>query len=135
VLAPDDPELPLAVGAVSAAFGGRDEVVARPVGARPDLIRDGLLLMVAAHDESGAVVGGGSGAPRGGTAELMGIAVVTSARRQGLGTAATAALVAACRDAGASTVFLSAASDEATSIYERLGFVRRGTACLLGVEA
>src|SRR6476660_5894429 len=42
VLAPDDADLPLMLGAVSAAFGGRDEVEARHPGSRPALVRDGL---------------------------------------------------------------------------------------------
>lgn len=134
VLAPDDADLPLMVGAVNAAFDGRDEVEVQPSGKRSDLVREGLLVMVAAYDASGAVVGGGSAAPRGDTAELMGIAVVPSARHQGLGSATTATLTAACRSDGVQTLFLSAASGEATRIYERLGFQRRGTACILGVE-
>lgn len=133
VLAPDDADLPLMLGAVSAGFDGQDEVKARPPGRRPDLVREGLLVLVAAYDASGAVVGGGSAAPRGDIAELMGIAVVAPARHRGLGSATTATLTAACRAAGVRTLFLSAASGEATRIYERLGFQRRGTACILGV--
>ena len=135
VLAPDDGDLPLMLGAVSAAFGGREEATPRPAGRRPDLVRDGLLVLVAAYDACGAVVGGGSAAPRGDIAELMGIAVVPPARHRGLGSATTAALTAACRAAGVRTLFLSAASGEAARIYERLGFQRRGTACILGAEA
>ena len=134
VLAADDPDLPLVVGAVSAGFGGRDEVVARDPGLRAELIGRGLLVMVAAYDESGALVGGGSAAPRGDTAELMGIAVVPPARRRGLGAATTAALVTACRASGVRTVFLSAASDEAGAVYRALGFEHRGRACILGVD-
>ncbi|GCD88469.1 GNAT family N-acetyltransferase [Nocardioides sp. LS1] len=133
VLGPDDPDLPLVVGAVSAGFGEREDVAAQDVGKRPELIRDGLLVMVGAYDASGVVAGGGSASPRGDIAELMGIAVLGRARRQGLGAATTAALVAACRAAGVTTTFMSAGSDEATSVYERLGFARRGTACILGV--
>ena len=85
VLAPDDPDLPAVVGAVNAAFDDRDEFAPRGVGRRGELIEAGLLVMVGAYDESGAVVGGGSAAPRGDTAELMGIAVGPHARRRGLG--------------------------------------------------
>jgi ribosomal protein S18 acetylase RimI-like enzyme len=87
--------------------------------------------VVAAYDDTGAVVGGGSAAPRGGIAELMGIGVVPVGRRQGLGSATTAALVAACRAAGVDTVFLSAASDDAAGIYQTLGFERRAIAGML----
>jgi ribosomal protein S18 acetylase RimI-like enzyme len=134
VLAADDPELPLVVGAVSAGFGGRDEIVPAGPGLRGELIGRGLLVMVGTYDASGALVGGGSAAPRGDTAELMGIAIVPSARRRGLGAATTAALVAACRGVGVSTLFLSAASDEAAAVYRSLGFERRGRACVLGVN-
>ncbi|GAA2155989.1 hypothetical protein GCM10009844_43790 [Nocardioides koreensis] len=133
VLTADDPDLPLVVGAVSAGFGGRDAVVARDPGLRAELIARGLLVVVAAYDGSGALVGGGSAAPRGDTAELTGIAVIPSARRRGLGAATTAALVRACRASGVRRVFLSAASDDAGAVYQALGFERRGRACILGV--
>jgi ribosomal protein S18 acetylase RimI-like enzyme len=131
VLAADDPDLRQVVGAVDAAFAERDDFAPRDPGQRGALIDDGLLVMVGVYDESGAVVGGGSAAPRGDTAELMGIGVVPRARRRGLGAAATAALVAACRADGIDTVFLSAASDDAANVYRALGFVRVGCACIL----
>jgi ribosomal protein S18 acetylase RimI-like enzyme len=133
VLAADDPDLALVVGAVNAAFDDRDEFAPRGAGKRRELIEAGLLVMVGVYDASGAVVGGGSAAPRGDTAELMGIAVVPRARRRGLGAAATSALVAACRADGVETVFLSAASDDAANVYRALGFVREGCACILEV--
>jgi len=133
VLAADDPDLPLVVGAVNAAFDDLDEFAPRDTGRRGALIDAGQLVMVGVYDESGAVVGGGSAAPRGDTAELMGIAVVPRARRRGLGAAATTALVAACRAEGIDTVFLSAASDDAANVYRALDFVRVGCACILDV--
>jgi ribosomal protein S18 acetylase RimI-like enzyme len=134
VLAADDPDLPQVVSAVDAAFADRDELAPRDTGKRGELIEAGLLVLVAVYDESGAVVGGGSAAPRGDTAELMGIGVVPRARRRGLGAAATTALVAACRAGGVDTVFLSAASDDATNVYRALGFVPEGRACILGFD-
>lgn len=134
VLTGADPDLPLAIGAVSAGFRGRDEVAAKDPGRQAEMVARGLLVIVAAYDASGAVVGGGSAAPRGDVAELMGIAVVPSARRRGLGAAVTARLVTACREAGVRTVFLSAATDEAAGVYRALGFERRATACILAVE-
>jgi ribosomal protein S18 acetylase RimI-like enzyme len=131
VLAGDDPDLPLVLGAVSASFRDRDEFSATEPGRRAEMIAEGLLVVVAAYDDSGAVVGGGSAAPRGDVAELMGIAIVPSARRRGLGAATTAALAAACRDRGVRTVFLSAASDDAAGVYRSVGFRRVGTACIL----
>jgi ribosomal protein S18 acetylase RimI-like enzyme len=131
-LAADDADLGLAVGAVHAAFGGEDEIVARDVGKRPELIAEGRLIEVAAYDAHGRLVGGGSAAPRAGTAELMGIGVPPAHRTAGVGTAITQALVHACREAGVGTVFLSAYNDAAASIYRRIGFLDIGTACILG---
>jgi len=130
-LAADDPDLGWVSGAQDAAFGEHDDVVDKPVGRRPELIADGSLVVVAAYDESGQLIGGGSAAPRGDTSELMGIATVPTARRRGHGAAITAALVAAVRHRGVQQVFLSAASDDAASIYRALGFERVGTACIL----
>jgi ribosomal protein S18 acetylase RimI-like enzyme len=134
VLAPDDADLGTAVGAISAAFEGTDETGERPVGRRPELIASGHLIEVAAYNEGGRLLGGGSAAPRGETAELMGIGVPPAARRHGTGTAITQALVHACRAAGVRTVFLSAYNDAAASIYRRVGFRDVGTACILEAE-
>ena len=131
-LAADDADLGLVVGAVHAAFDEAGEVAARPVGRRPELIADGRLIEVAAYDTDGRLVGGGSAAPRGETAELMGIGVPPAYRTAGVGTAITQALVGACRAAGVRTVFLSAGNDAAASIYRRIGFEDIGTACILG---
>ncbi|MDX6357502.1 MAG: hypothetical protein QOH37_556 [Nocardioidaceae bacterium] len=133
-LAADDADLGLAVGAVNAAFEGSDEISARPVGKRPQLIAEGRLVEVAAYDADGRLTGGGSAAPRGETAELMGIGVPPAFRTAGVGTAITQALVHACRRAGVRTVFLSAYNDAAASIYRRVGFIDVGTACILGVD-
>ena len=132
VLSADDADLGLAVGAVAAAFEGSDEVTEAPVGGRRGLIASGHLLEVAAYDGDGRLVGGGSAAPRGDTAELMGIGVPPGLRRAGTGTALTQALVSACRAVGVRTVFLSAYNDAAASIYRRIGFQDVGTACILG---
>lgn len=133
VLAADDPDLARSVGAVHAAFTGEDEVAERPVGRRAELIRDGHLMLVAAYDD-GRLVGAGSAAPRGATAELMGIGVPPAYRMSGIGTALTRGLVHACRDVGVRTVFLSAYNDAAASIYRRVGFRDVGTACILGED-
>jgi ribosomal protein S18 acetylase RimI-like enzyme len=134
VLAPDDPDLALAIGAVHAAFDGTDEVTARPVGGRPRLIEEGHLIEVAAYDDDGRLLGAGTAAPRGPTAELMGIGVPPGLRRAGTGTAITRALVHACRAAGVTTAFLSAGNDAAASIYRRVGFEDVGTACIFGED-
>ena len=88
------------IGAVHAGFDGSDDVVARPVARLPGADRAGPLVMVAAYDEDGRVAGGGSAAPRGGAAELMGIGVPPVRPAPGLGSAITRALVGAVRAAG-----------------------------------
>jgi ribosomal protein S18 acetylase RimI-like enzyme len=129
VLGADD-DLGPVVGAIDAGFKGSDDAPPRPPGRRPELVRQGLLTVVAAYDGQGDVIGGGSHGPRGGTTELTGIAVLPRARRQGVGAAITAALVADARATGITTVFLSAQDDTVARVYERVGFVRVGTACI-----
>lgn len=129
MLGPDD-DLDPVVSAVHAAFEGVDEPTPRRAVRQPGLMRAGLLAMAAAYDDRGAVVGGGSHGPRGATSELTGIAVLPRARRRGVGAAITAALVADARSRGVRTVFLSAQDDAVARVYERVGFVRVGTACI-----
>jgi ribosomal protein S18 acetylase RimI-like enzyme len=129
VLGPSD-DLAAVVGAIHAGFDDTDDVTPRPARRQPGLIRDGLLTMVAAYDGQGAVLGGGSHGPRGTTTELTGIAVLPRARRRGVGAAITAALVEDARTRGVRTVFLSAQDDAVARVYERVGFVRAGTACI-----
>jgi ribosomal protein S18 acetylase RimI-like enzyme len=135
VVAPDDTDLGWVIGAVHAGFEGSDDVVERPLRNYPELIEQGHLVMVAAYDEEGRVAGGGSAAPRGDAAELMGIGVPPFARRRGLGSAITRALIRAVRARGIGTILLSAGSDDAASIYRQIGFVDVGTACILEVSA
>jgi ribosomal protein S18 acetylase RimI-like enzyme len=119
------------VGVVGAAFDGHDEYEPGQLGVRPRLLDEGTLVMVAAYDGSGRLVGGGSAAPRGAVAELMGIATLPSARGQGHGTAITTAIRSELRGRGVDTVFLTAGSDEATSIYRAVGFERLATGYIL----
>ena len=131
VLAGDDPRLGEVGAAVHAAYGGTDEIGEPQVGKRPQLIEAGQLVVVGAWDEHGPV-GGGSSAPRGHEyAELMGIAVLPRARRQGHGSALTRTL-AAYLLAHDTRPFLSAEDDAAAAIYRRVGFTDVGTACILG---
>jgi len=123
------------VSAVHAGFSGTDEVEPRPGTRQAALMRRGLLALVGAYDDRGGVLGGGSHSPRGETTELTGIAVLPRARRRGVGAAVTAALVADARERGVGTVFLSAQDDAVARVYERVGFVRVGTACVAGTEA
>ncbi len=132
ILDADDPDLRRSNDVVHAAFGGSDEIVERPLGRRPELVREGVLVVAAAYVD-GEVAGGGTSAPRGDGAELMGIAVPPKFRRRGLGSAITRGLVNAVRERGARTVLLSAANDDAASIYREVGFVDVGTACILEI--
>jgi predicted GNAT family acetyltransferase len=72
----------------------------------------------------------GSHQPVGAVTEIVGVGTLPAARRRGLGAAVTAALVADARARGAELVFLSAGSEAIARVYERLGFVRVGTAGL-----
>ncbi len=129
VLDPGSPDLPAVLGAVHAGFSETDVVEPRPAEGCRDLMRKGLLTVAGAYDEHGAVLGGGSHGLRGTTTELTGIAVLPRARRRGLGAAIAHALVEDARARGAATVFLSAQDDAVGRVYERVGFVRVGTAC------
>ncbi|RKT76753.1 putative GNAT family acetyltransferase [Terracoccus luteus] len=133
VLAPAEPHLALAVGAVHAGFTGTDDVQRGDPGSRPRLMEQGDLVVVASF-EGGRLRGAGSASPRGAVAELMGIAVPPGHRHRGHGTAITRSLVAACRERGVATVFLTAGSDAAADIYRRIGFVDVATACILTVD-
>ncbi|GAA2123070.1 GNAT family N-acetyltransferase [Nocardioides bigeumensis] len=134
VMTPDHPDLAASVGAVHASFGETDDLEPAELTGQPDLIASGELIMVAAYDDEGVVVGGGSASPRGEVCELMGIGVIPRARGRGLGTATTEALTRATLRSGATTVFLSAGSDGAASIYRRVGFEDVGTACILELD-
>jgi N-acetylglutamate synthase-like GNAT family acetyltransferase len=93
-------------------------------------MRAGLLAEAGVFDAHGAPLGGGSHNPRGRVTELAGIAVLPRARKRGVGAALTAALVEDARARGVETVFLSAQDDAVARVYERVGFVRVGTACI-----
>ena len=116
--------------AVGAGFEGTDEVKTSSPGRPPELMRAGLLGLAGAFDEHGTAIGGGSHNPRGRVTELAGIAVLPRARGKGVGAAITAALVDDARARGVETVFLSAQDDAVARVYERVGFVRVGTACI-----
>lgn len=140
LVAGDAPDLGVVMAAVEAGFSGTDDVVPSEPGELRRLVEDGLLVLVGAYDGqaggpdgrpgSPGVVGGGSHNPRGAVTELTGIAVLPSARRRGIGAAITRALAADARNRGIETVFLSAQDDAVARVYERVGFVRVGVACV-----
>ncbi len=135
VLDPDADDLGQVLGVVHAGFAGSDEVEPRDTERARRMMRAGLRAVAAAYDGRGHPVGGGSHGPRGTTTELAGIAVLPRARRQGLGTALTAALVQDALVRGLTTVFLAAQDDAVARVYERVGFVRVGTACVAEAPA
>ncbi|MDP1878345.1 MAG: GNAT family N-acetyltransferase [Actinomycetota bacterium] len=128
-LAADSPDLAGAVGAVAAAFANEDTWLPRDTGSWPTRIASGLVIKVGAFDDIGAV-GGGSHSPRGTTTELTGIGVIPRARRRGIGAALTAHLTQDALARGVTTIFMSAQDDSVARVYERIGFVRVGTACI-----
>jgi len=92
-----------------------------------DLLAEGAVrIAVAEHPELGQLATGRT-LPMAGVTEVMGVATLPSARRQGLGAAVTAALVDDARDLGLSTVFLTASSAEVARIYAGIGFRPLGT--------
>jgi predicted GNAT family acetyltransferase len=65
-----------------------------------------------------------------GVAEITGVGVLPSSRRQGLGAAITALLARDALDRGVDTVFLSASDNAVARIYARIGFREIGTAMI-----
>lgn len=126
---PDAADLAEVLGSINSGFAEADEVTPRDPGPLQKLLRDGLVVVFGAYDASG-VVGGGSHSPRGSTTELTGIAVLPRARRRGIGAAITHGLVSDARERGVETIFLSADDDAVARVYEGVGFVRVGTACI-----
>jgi ribosomal protein S18 acetylase RimI-like enzyme len=80
----------------------------------------------------GSPVCAGQHSPVDGVTELAGIGTLRPARRQGLGSAVTAALIGQARAAGVHTVFLSAEDEAVERLYGRLGFRTCGTAMIAG---
>jgi GNAT superfamily N-acetyltransferase len=92
-----------------------------------DLLAEGALrIAVAEHAELGQLATGRT-LPLAGVTEVMGVATLPSARRQGLGAAVTAALVEDARDLGLTTVFLTASSPDVARMYAGIGFHPLGT--------
>lgn len=141
LLGPDDADAVAAARAVSevgfASEGtargdaGPDARDARTAPAQQrvlDLLAEGAVRIAAAEHEALGPLATGRTIPIRGVAEVMGVATLPSARRQGLGAAVTAALVDDARGLGLSTVFLTASSPEVARIYAGIGFRRVATA-------
>ncbi|MCB5164807.1 GNAT family N-acetyltransferase [Streptomyces bambusae] len=89
---------------------------------------------LAAVVRDGVVLCSGQYLPAGDVAEVVGVGTLPAARRQGFALGVTAALVAAAREAGAATVFLSAGDEDVARIYTRAGFRRAGTALIAEIS-
>jgi GNAT superfamily N-acetyltransferase len=143
----DDPFVPAAVAVAHVGFAAagtdvgpesgteRDallssETLTAHVDATRQMLLDGLAVLVVAIDGDGGVVASGQVSPRGDVAEVVGVATLPAVRRRGIAAAITARLVSAARDAGASTVFLSAGSEAVARVYRHVGFNDIGTACI-----
>ena len=144
----DDPALAASVSAQDRGFGGTGEGVEARVQFMRERLRSGVTRQAIAESADG-VLSVGAHQPVGDVTEIVGVSTVPEARRRGLAGAVTAALVADAAAAlvaeRASTapgggelvaapgpvVFLSAGED-AARVYGRLGFERRGTACIVG---
>ena len=127
----DDDGFAPARAAVDAGFGERDTLTSEPVlEAIAAQVQLGRMRVAGAFDPDDRAIGGGSHAPRGDVTELTGIAVIPAWRRRGIGAALAGLLARDAREFGVATVFLSAASESVARVYERVGFVRVGTACI-----
>jgi ribosomal protein S18 acetylase RimI-like enzyme len=148
IVGADDRALPsaLAVGHLGFAEPGTGVGVAgvaelvEAVRARAD---DGSVGRMAVRIQAGLTVVGaavaadgvtalcsGQHQPVGAVSEIVGVATLPTARRQDLGRAVTASLVADARSRNVEIVFLSAADDDVARIYARLGFRRIATALI-----
>ncbi|MCG6493646.1 GNAT family N-acetyltransferase [Kitasatospora sp. A2-31] len=120
------PEELAAAAEKSAADGTVERIAGRITAGQTVLaaaVRDGVALCAGQHNPVGAVT------------EVAGVGTLPTARRQGLGLAVTAALVAHARANGVRTVFLSAADEDVARIYRRAGFRPFATALIAEAAA
>jgi ribosomal protein S18 acetylase RimI-like enzyme len=120
VPASDDLRAYLSVGRRAFGVGDEAEASDAEVEARRERRDFGTALLGLVDGEPVAVAA--ATPPLDGLSEVAGIGVLERARRRGIGGAMTAA---AARDAaarGAELVFLAPGSDDAQSVYERVGF-------------
>jgi ribosomal protein S18 acetylase RimI-like enzyme len=150
MLGPDDrDDLALSRAAIDVAFGAggtqrgdegipaRDAAVGKGYSVVDDLllgnIASGAIRVAACYAPDRPVlgpVGGGSHSAVDDVTEIAGVGVLPAFRRRGLAAAVTFALARDALDAGVSTVFCSAQSDDVARVYEGIGFRRTATACI-----
>ncbi len=92
-------------------------------------VRSGHSVLAAAFGPDGPVAAGSCQAVDS-VAEITGVGVLPTARRQGLGAAVTALLAVDARERGVQTVFLSASDAAVARVYARIGFREIGTAMI-----
>jgi ribosomal protein S18 acetylase RimI-like enzyme len=113
--------------------GERDKIAADYDGGTIEMLRErlrsGHSVLVAAFGPDGPLAAGSCQAVDG-VAEITGVGVLPSSRRQGLGAAVTALLARDALDRGVHTVFLAASDDSVARIYARIGFRQIGTAMI-----
>jgi len=144
-IAPEDAELDRIWAVPAVAFGHpgtaageaglaeRDKIAADHDGGTIAMLRErlrsGYSVLAAAFGPDGPVAAG-SCQTVDGVAEITGVGVLPSSRRQGLGAAVTALLARDALDRGAQTVFLSASDHAVARVYARIGFSEIGTAMI-----
>jgi len=142
---PEDPELDRIWAVPAVAFGHpgtavgeagpaeRDKIAADHDGGTIEMLRErlrsGHSVLAAAFGPDGPLAAGSCQAVDG-IAEITGVGVLPSSRRQGLGAAITALLARDALDRGVHTVFLSASDDAVARVYARIGFRGIGTAMI-----
>jgi ribosomal protein S18 acetylase RimI-like enzyme len=142
---PEDTELDRVWAVPAVAFGQpgttvgqagtveRDKMAADYDGGTIEMLRErlrsGQSVVAAAFGPDGPLAAGSCQAVDG-VAEITGVGVLPSSRRQGLGAAVTALLARGALDRAVTTVFLSASNDAVARIYARIGFREIGIAMI-----
>jgi ribosomal protein S18 acetylase RimI-like enzyme len=145
IIAPSDQELDRIWAVPAVAFGHPGTAVGEAGAAERDKIaadydggtiamfrerlRSGHSVLAAAFGSDGPVAAG-SCQTVSGVAEITGVGVLPTDRRQGLGAAVTALLAANALERGVQTVFLSASDDAVARVYAGIGFTEIGTAMI-----
>jgi ribosomal protein S18 acetylase RimI-like enzyme len=145
VVTPEDPDLHRVWAVPSVAFGNpgtdvgeagaaeRDKIAADHDGTMIGILRDrlhsGQSVLAAAFGPDGPLAAGSCQAV-GDVAEITGVGVLPTHRRQGLGAAVTATLAADALARAVRIVFLSATDAEVARVYMRTGFREIGVAMI-----
>ncbi len=145
IVAPEEQELDRIWAVPAVAFGHLGTAVGEAGAAERDKIaadhdagtiamlrerlRSGHSVLAAAFGPDGPVAAGSYQAVDG-VAEITGVGVLPTHRRQGLGAAVTALLAADALERGVQTVFLSATDEVVARVYARIGFREIGTAMI-----